>query len=157
MLPGIKNDLMYLLNILESIEKIILYSKDCSDAEIFYELNDQLNFNASLNLFINIGENVSKISDELKQKYSSIDWKQIKGFRNRVVHDYVNLDTLLVFDIIKNDLKQLKGELSKIISDELNAGTFDIEEYKAARKSFYYKHINFDDIQSEEIPQNDLS
>ena len=33
MLPGIKNDLMYLLNILECIEKIILYSADCADAE----------------------------------------------------------------------------------------------------------------------------
>ena len=42
MLPGIKNDLMYLLNILESIEKVIQYSKDCSDAEAFYEHNDQL-------------------------------------------------------------------------------------------------------------------
>mgnify|MGYP000925457110 CR=1 FL=1 len=53
MLPGIRNDLMYLLNILESIEKILLYSKDCNGAETFYELNDQLNFNASLNLFAN--------------------------------------------------------------------------------------------------------
>jgi len=142
MLPGIRNDLMYLLNILESIEKILLYSKDCNDAETFYELNDQLNFNASLNLFANIGENIGKISDELKRKYSDIDWKQIKGFRNRVVHDYVNIDTFMVFDIIKNDLKQLKDKLTKIISDELTAGNFDMEEYTAARKSFYYRHIN---------------
>lgn len=146
MLPGIRNDLMYLLNILESIEKILLYSKDCNDAETFYELNDQLNFNASLNLFANIGENIGKVSDELKQKYPDIDWKQIRGFRNRVVHDYVNIDTFMVFDIIKNDLKQLKDELTKIISDELTAGNFDMEEYTEARKSFYYRHINFNAI-----------
>ncbi|MCR4437417.1 MAG: DUF86 domain-containing protein [Eubacteriales bacterium] len=146
MLPGIRNDLMYLLNILESIEKILLYSKDCNDAETFYELNDQLNFNASLNLFANIGENIGKVSDELKRKYPDIDWKQIKGFRNRVVHDYVNIDTFMVFDIIKNDLKQLKDKLMKIISFELTIGNFDMEEYTAARKSFYYRHINFDGI-----------
>lgn len=57
MLPG----MMYLLNIPESIEKIILYSDDCNDAETFYELNDQLNFNASLNLFANIGENIARL------------------------------------------------------------------------------------------------
>ncbi|MDH7566965.1 MAG: DUF86 domain-containing protein, partial [Clostridiales bacterium] len=125
---------------------ILLYSKDCNDAETFYELNDQLNFNASLNLFANIGENIGKISDELKRKYSDIDWKQIKGFRNRVVHDYVNIDTFMVFDIIKNDLKQLKDKLMKIISFELTIGNFDMEEYTAARKSFYYRHINFDGI-----------
>ena len=44
MLPCIRNDLMYLLNLLECIEKILLYSKDCSDAEAFYEYNDQMNF-----------------------------------------------------------------------------------------------------------------
>lgn len=44
MLQSIKNNLMYLLNMLESLEKILLYSKDCTDAEEFYEMNDQLNF-----------------------------------------------------------------------------------------------------------------
>jgi uncharacterized protein with HEPN domain len=40
MLPSVKNDLMYLLNILESIEKVLLYSRECNTAEEFYELND---------------------------------------------------------------------------------------------------------------------
>lgn len=109
MLPSIKNDLMYLLNILESIEKIMLYSADCSDAESFYQVNEQMNFNATLNLLANLGENTSKLSDELKNIYSDIDWSQIKGFRNRVVHDYINVDTFMVFDIIKNNLKPLKS------------------------------------------------
>ena len=65
MLSDIKNDLMHLLNIIESIEKILLYSRDCIDAEAFYELNEQLNFNASLNLFSNIGENIGRLSAEL--------------------------------------------------------------------------------------------
>ena len=101
MLPCIRNDLMYLLNLLECIEKILLYSKDCSDAEAFYEYNDQMNFNATLNLFANMGENVGKISDELKLTYTDVGWLEIKGFRNRVVHDYINIDTFMVFDIIK--------------------------------------------------------
>jgi uncharacterized protein with HEPN domain len=146
MLPDIKNDLMYLLNILESIEKILLYSKDCNEAESFYEINDQLNFNASLNLFSNIGENIGKISDELKNIYSNIEWKQMKGFRNKVVHDYVNIDTFMVFDIIKNDLIPVKDNIIKIISIELGKGTFDVEEFKEASKSFYYRHIDFKSI-----------
>ena len=64
---SIKNDLMYLLNILECIEKIILYSADCSDAEAFYENNEQMNFNATLNLLANMGENIGKISYELEE------------------------------------------------------------------------------------------
>lgn len=144
MLASIRNDLMYLLNILESIEKILLYSSECSDAEMFYEMNDQLNFNASPNLFSNIGENIGKVSDELKQKHTEIDWMKIKGFRNKVVHDYVNIDTFLVYDIIKNDLKVLRDSLLKIINMELADGNFDKEEYNDAKKSFYYRHVKFD-------------
>lgn len=144
MLPSIKNDLMYLLNILESIEKIILYSKDCLDAEVFYEHNDQLNFNATLNLLANMGENIRKISDELKQVYSDVNWPQIKGFRNRVVHDYINIDTFMVFDIIKIDLIPLKSKLMNVVALELSKGNFDPEEYAVAKKSFYYRHINLE-------------
>jgi len=143
MLPGIKNDLMYLLNILESIEKINLYSDDCSDAETFYQKNEQMNFNATLNLMANIGENIGKLSDELKQLYADIAWKEIKGFRNRVVHDYINIDTFMVFDIIRNDLKPLNHILRNIVKNELSKGNFDPEEYEAAKQSLYYRHIKF--------------
>lgn len=143
MLQGIKNDLMFLLNILESIEKIHVYSQNCIDAESFYEYNDQMNFNAALNLFSNIGENVNKLSDEIKNLYSDIEWNKIKGFRNRVVHDYINIDTFMVFDIIKNDLTQVKNKLMNIIVVELGKGNFDIEEYEKARTSFYYRHVEF--------------
>lgn len=146
MLPNIKNDLMYLLNIVESIEKIKLYVLDCVDAESFYELNDQLNFNASLNLFANIGESSGKISEELKLIYSDIMWREMKGFRNRVVHDYVNIDLFMVFDTIKNDLSTLKVQLMDIIKNELSNGNFDREEYSKAQESFYYRHIDFDKI-----------
>ena len=74
---------------MESIEKILPYSVQACDAEEFYSLNDQLNFNGSLNLLANIGENCYKISGELKDLYTEIDWLKIKGFRNRVVHDYM--------------------------------------------------------------------
>ncbi len=144
MLPGIKNDLMYLLNILECIEKIVLYSAACSDAEAFYEKNEQMNFNAPLNLMANMGENIGKISDELKQIYSDVNWSQIKGFRNRVVHNYINIDTFMVFDIITNDLIPLNSTIMNVVGVELSKGNFDAEEYEVAKTSFYYRHIKFE-------------
>lgn len=68
MFPQIRNDLLYLLNILESIEKINIYVGDIDDAEKFYHAKDQLNFNAALNLFANIGENVGKLIKELNNR-----------------------------------------------------------------------------------------
>ena len=49
-------NLTYILTILEAIEKISYYSKEFEDEEEFYFANKQLNFNATVNLLIAIGE-----------------------------------------------------------------------------------------------------
>ena len=146
MLPNEKNDLMYLLNILEYIGKIWKYTEETNDAEELFELNEQMNLNASLTLLANIGENVSKITDKLKQEYSNIEWQQIKDFRNRIVHDYVGIDLAIVYEVITNDLKKLKPEFEKIIKEQTSLKIFDIEEIKLCKESKFYKYIDFEKI-----------
>jgi uncharacterized protein with HEPN domain len=146
MLANEKNDLLYLLNILEYIGKIWKYTEEVNDAEELFELNEQLNLNASLTLLTNIGENVSKLSTTLKQEYSNIEWQQIKDFRNRIVHDYIGIDLAIVYEIITNDLKIIKIEIEKIIKEKISQEIFDIEEIKISKESKYYKYINFDKI-----------
>lgn len=143
MQPNIKNDLLYLLGILESIGKIEKYTQNCLDADDFYFCNEQLNFNASLNLLGNIGELCSKISVELQNIYKDIDWRAIKNLRSRIVHDYAGLDIYIVFKIIKNELPFLKNNIEKLLKIEVNKLTFDINEINAAKSSKFYSHINF--------------
>ena len=76
MLKHKANDLLHLLSILESIEKIRLYSKDSESAEIFFEYNDQINFNATLTLLMHIGETVGKLSDDLLENSPEIPWEK---------------------------------------------------------------------------------
>jgi uncharacterized protein with HEPN domain len=146
MLPNEQNDLLYLLNVLEYIGKIWKYTEQARDAESLYELNEQLNLNASLTLLANIGENVSKLSDSLKEEYSNVEWQQIKDFRNRIVHDYIGIDLVIVYEIIKNDLKKLKPEIEKIIKTKVDNKIFDIEELKIGKESKYYKNVNFEKL-----------
>jgi uncharacterized protein with HEPN domain len=146
MLPNEKNDLLYLINILEYIGKIWKYVEKTNDAEELFELNEQMNLNASLTLMANIGENISKISGKIKEEYSDIEWKQIIDFRNRIVHDYVGIDLAIVYEIITNDLKVLKQEIEKIIKEKIKQNVFDIEELKICRGSPYYKNIEFGKI-----------
>ena len=146
MSPNKKNDLLYLMNILEYIGKVWKYTEETKDAEELYELNEQLNLNASLTLLANIGENVSKISDTLKQEYPDIEWQQIKDFRNRIVHDYTGIDLVIVFEIITKDLKTLKPKFENIIRKNIENKIFDIEELKISKESKYYKNIDFEEI-----------
>ena len=146
MLPNEKNDLLYLLNILEYIGKIWKYTEKVNDAEELFILNEQMNLNASLTLLANIGENVTKITENLKQEYTGIEWQLMKDFRNRIVHDYIGMDLAIVYEIINNDLKSIKLEIEKIIKDKLKQKIFDLEEINVCKDSKYYTHIDFDEI-----------
>jgi uncharacterized protein with HEPN domain len=63
-----------------------------------------------------IGEASNHISDEIKTKFSEIEWGQIKGMRNIYVHEYFGIDTRLVWEIIKHDLPDLKSKVLTILN-----------------------------------------
>jgi len=146
MSPSKENDLVYLLNMLERIGKIWKYSVGINNSKELFELNEQMNLNAIITLLTNIGENVSKISINLKQEYSNIEWQQIKDFRNRITHNYEGIDLKLVYEIITNDLKVLKQEIEEIIRERIKQKIFDIEEIKISKESKYYKYVDFEKI-----------
>jgi uncharacterized protein with HEPN domain len=146
MLADISNDLMYLLNILEYIGKIQKYTEEINSPEEFYEINDQLNFNGSINLLANIGENVSRISSELKAEHGEIEWRKIKDFRNKIIHDYTGIDLILTYDIIENDLAKLQKKIEEIIKVKTVEKIFDREEIILSKDSNYYTHVRFEKI-----------
>ncbi|MBT3383639.1 MAG: DUF86 domain-containing protein [Prolixibacteraceae bacterium] len=104
-------DLDCLENILESIEKIELYSAQLKSADNL--LKDSKSFDAILMNFIIVGEMVAKLSEEFKSEYTEIEWWKIKGFRNIVAHNYFGIDAEEVWQIIQNKLPQLKSFIQK--------------------------------------------
>ena len=73
---------------------------------------------AVLHNFTIIGESVSKLPESFKKNYPHIPWREVKGFRNYVVHEYFGLDTEIVWQVIQADLTPLRDEISKIINSE---------------------------------------
>ena len=146
MLENTANDLLYILSIIESIGKIGKYAMDYKDAEDFFDSNDQMPFNATLSLLINIGEASGKITQNIRKKYSEIPWKTMKDFRNRVAHDYINLNVFMVFEIIKKELPKVKDQVEKLLIIELNNENFRLEEFEVCIGNRYYRHVNFEKI-----------
>ena len=73
---------------------------------------DELNANevlldSMLFRMIQISENAKKLSDEYKQEKSYIPWNLLYGLRNRIVHDYGNVDLNIVYETLKNDIPEL--------------------------------------------------
>ena len=62
-----------------------------------------------------IGELVNKLDEEYTLKNSEISWFEIRGLRNRIVHDYEGLNIKLIWEIIDVDIKMLREQLYKLL------------------------------------------
>jgi len=112
MSEGIKTKLN-LLALLESIEKIELYSGDFESADDFFR--DTKSFDASMMQFVVIGEVIDKLDQKFKQKNDHIPWQEIKDFRNVIAHDYFGLSAYDIWEIIQDHLLPLKGKIQVLI------------------------------------------
>ena len=103
---------LLLEDIIESAEKILQYTKGISFEEFS---KDNKTVDAVIRNFEIIGEASNLLPDELKDKYSEIDWHRIRGFCNRIVHDYFGVDLQIIWKIILDQIPGLISEISKII------------------------------------------
>ena len=95
--------------LIESIEKIELYSQDFNDADEFY--HDQKSFDATMMQFVVIGEIISRLDEKFKISHGEIPWQKIKDFRNIIAHDYFGIDADEIWDIINNKILPLKNDI----------------------------------------------
>ncbi len=65
-----------------------------------------------------IGEAAFLLPEEYKDKYPAVDWHRIRGFRNRIVHDYMGIDYRIVWNIKENFLPQFLKQIREITFDD---------------------------------------
>jgi uncharacterized protein with HEPN domain len=61
-----------------------------------------------------IGEAARQMPDDFKRRYPAIQWTQMAGLRNRIVHDYAGVDLEIVWEIITTSLSELRAKLDAI-------------------------------------------
>ena len=66
-----------------------------------------------------IGEYSARISDDLKDKFTDVEWQLMKSTRNYYVHVYRGIDWLRVWETIQKDIPPLKIKVEKILSQLL--------------------------------------
>ena len=132
-------NLVYILTVLEAIEKLFIYSRNFDNAHDFWQHDNQINYNASTNLLIVIGEETKKIDSALKNKFHEIQWNAISDLRNRLAHDYRGSDPDILWQIITEELNTLKKALIEI----LRFVSFKKEMLEEALHSNYYKNIQY--------------
>lgn len=99
-------------DIIESGNKILTYTSTLSFNDF---IADSKTVDAVVRNFEIIGEAANRLPEEFREKYPEIDWHRIRGFRNRIIHDYFGIDYAIVWKIKETFLPELLQKLRNII------------------------------------------
>lgn len=103
-MDNVKNDAYYIQKIKNDLEFISKHMKNVDIEEL--NVNEIL-LDSMLFRMIQISENARKLTDDYKRLRGDIPWNALYGLRNRIVHDYGNVDLNIVFETLKNDIPAL--------------------------------------------------
>lgn len=110
-MDNFKNDNYYLKKIVNDIDFIIEHTEDINtSAEL---KKDEILLDSVLFRLIQISENLVKLTESFKNKHREVPWRAIKGMRNRVIHDYGEVDIEIVYETVKVSLPELVDILKK--------------------------------------------
>ncbi len=65
-----------------------------------------------------IAESLGKVSDDFKDRHTEIPWKNIKGMRNQLSHNYGQNNYRLIWVTYKEKLPELRNQLIAILKEE---------------------------------------
>ena len=115
-----RDNLVHLEIISQAIET---YIADI-DEDLF--LRNNMLKDACLMQLIVIGDNGSKVSQEVRDRFGEVEWQLMRAARNFFAHAYERTDWTTVWETIKADLSGLKKKIKnilEILEGEKNAKT----------------------------------
>ena len=68
-----------------------------------------------------IGEATKKVPADFKIKWHTINWKNMAGMRDRLIHDYMGINYSIVWDVIINKIPEVSQQIIEVIENEQNS------------------------------------
>lgn len=112
-MDNVKNNVYYLKKMLKDIKFIMenthgITLKELEDNEL---LCDSVLFR-----LIQISENSGKLTLEFKSMHKDIPWQAIKGMRNRIVHEYGDVEFDVVHQTVTEDIPEICKKIENLIN-----------------------------------------
>jgi len=107
-------DRIFLLGMLESIEKIRAYIKTVYSYDEFSQ--DPKTMDACLMHLVNIGEMSTRLSEALQSDHINIEWHKIRGLRNIIAHDCFGIDYQEIWSIVSIHIPSLRQGIDKLLN-----------------------------------------
>ena len=106
-----KDDKVYLQHIGDCINRITEYVRE--GQQVFFQ--DTKTQDAVLRNLQTLAESARRISPQFLEAHREIPWRNIAGFRNVLVHDYLGVDLQQVWNVVDKDLPQLREALRRAL------------------------------------------
>lgn len=110
-----KSDSVFLGHILDEINFVL---KATANKTLDEFAEDEVLRRACTRSFEIIGEAVKKLSQKFRSAHPTIEWQKIAGMRDRLIHNYFDVDYQVLWDAAQNNLPVLRGQIESILEGE---------------------------------------
>jgi uncharacterized protein with HEPN domain len=104
-------DAKLLLDMLHSAQLAVGYLADRNQAT--FESDALLQDAVARRLEV-LGEAAARVTEETRSTYPDLPWREMVGMRNRIVHEYFQVDLEVVWKVVRQELQHLIERLRTI-------------------------------------------
>ena len=101
-------------HMLQAIGRILRYT----NGKTFQNLvDDDMMYYAVVKNIEIIGEAANMLTADFQASHSETPWKMVKGMRNYIVHEYFQIDSIVVWDVVTNELAILQEQINRYLAE----------------------------------------
>lgn len=97
-----------------AIERVIRYTSGKSFNDL---VNDDMMYYAVVKNIEIIGEAANLLSEDFLASHSHTPWKQVRGMRNYIVHEYFQIDDVVVWGVVTTDIPILHQQILEYLNE----------------------------------------
>lgn len=103
-----------LCDMIESIDLVREYCKNMTRARLVNNIEKQDSIARRLSI---IGEIAARLPKSATSEMREVPWKDIVGMRNKIIHDYGEIDVAVLWKTVKTDLSPLKKAVASRLKE----------------------------------------
>ena len=101
-------------HIIAAIDRVSRYTKGKTFDDL---LNDDMMYYAVVKNIEMMGEAANMLTTEFQNSHPETPWKMVKGMRNYIVHEYFQIDSVVIWDVVTKELSSLRDQIIRYLAE----------------------------------------